>query len=175
MKRIKPFESFQVHPAERKKRSTVLMAHGCCCCCCLHSVAGIAGSIWGSLRRNAPDPDTLTTAESVRAEEEIRTAHRLAVKAYWLALTLIASIALAVLTLTIRSEELLGPFLVLFFLPGGQLLASLVTALWIQIRPPARKSDSLRRLGKITLYGFLGSLIGAVGVVITLYTLFSKR
>jgi hypothetical protein len=161
---------FHAHPPERKRRSTTLMAHGCCCCCCLHSLGGVAGSIWGSLRRNAPEPDTLTTPEAVRAEEESRTAHRLAVKIYWRTFIIVASLALAVLTLAIQ-EKMVGPFLVLFFLPGGQLFASLVTALWIRSRPPVRKSEAYRRLIRITLFGFLGGLIGVVGVVITFLTM----
>jgi len=170
MKEFKPFESFQAHRPERKRRSTTLLAHGCCCCCCLHSVAGLAGSAWGSLRRNVPDPDTLTTPEAVRAEEEIRTSNRLAAKVYWMSLTIIASIALAVLSVSIRQDPLVGPFLVLFFLPGGQLLASLVTLIWLFARPPA-SSEGFRRLGKITLFGFLGALIGCVGIVITFVTM----
>lgn len=170
MKRLKPFESFHAHEPERKRRTTTLLAHGSCCCCCLHAIGGIAGSVWGSLRRNAPLPETLTTPEAVRNEEEIRTSNRSVVKVYWLALTLLSTIAIAVLTLA-NEEPALGPFLVLFFLPGGQLVASLVTWVWILARPPVRKSDALRRLGKITLFGFLGGVIGSVGVVITFLTL----
>jgi hypothetical protein len=171
MKEFKPFESFQAHPPERKRRSTLLLAHGSCCCCCLHAVGGIAGSIWGSLRRNAPAPDTLTTPEAVRQEEDLKTAHRLAVKVYWLSLTIIATLAVAGCSLLNTREALIGPILVAMFLPGGQLLASVVTLVWIQIHPPARKSDCLRRLGKITLLGFLGGLIGSVGLVVTFLTL----
>src|SRR5215510_13132999 len=108
MKRIEPFESFHVHPAERKGRSTVLMAHGCCCCCCLHSLGGIAGSVWGSLRRNAPEPDSLTTPEAVRNEDELNAAHRLAVKIYWLAFTIISFLTILVTTLVNRADAFVG-------------------------------------------------------------------
>ena len=170
MKRNKPFVSFQAHPPERKSRSTTLMAHGCCCCC-FHSFGGIAGSIWGSIRRNAPDPETLVTPEAVRAEDETKAAHRLAVKVYWLALTVIAALATAILMIAIPLDELVGPFLVLFWLPAGQLLASLVTALWIKFRPPIRKSEAYRRLIRITVFAFLGGLIGIVGIVVSFLTL----
>jgi len=123
------------------------------------------------MRRNVPDPDSLTTPEAVRAEEEVKAAHRGTVKVYWMAFTIIASIALAVLTIATRREQLLAPFIALMLLPGGQLPATLVTALWIRLRPPARKSEAYKRLIRITVFGFLGALLGVIGVVITFLTM----
>ena len=167
----RPSILFQAHPPERKRGSTVLMAHGCCCCCCLHSIGGIAGSIWGSIRRNAPDPETLTTPEAVRKEEELTAAHRLAVKVYWLAFVVSGFVAIVLTTLINRESAFVGALLTVLSLPGVQLLASGITLIRIQLRPPARKEACLRRLGKITLFGFLGALIGSIGLVVTFFTL----
>jgi len=171
MTEFKPFEFCHVHPPERKRRSTTLMAHGCCCCCCFHSFGGIAGSIWGSLRRNAPAPDSLTSPDAVRQEEEIRTAHRLAVKVYWLVFTICSFVSIVATALVNREEAIVGGVLTLIFLPAVQLLASAVTLVWIQVRPPVRKQECLRRLGKISLFGFLGALIGSIGLVVSFFTL----
>jgi hypothetical protein len=161
---------FQSHPPERKRRSTVLLAHGCCCCC-LHGAGGIAGSIWGSLRRNAPWPDSLTTPEAVRQEEELKAAHRLAVKVYWLVLTIMSFLSIVVTSLLYREDAIFGAVLTVIFLPALQLLASLLSLLWIPMKPPVRKRECLRRLGKITLYGVLGALIGSIGLVVTFFTI----
>lgn len=171
MERNKPSVLFQALPPERKRRSTTLMVHGCCCCCCLHSVGGIAGSIWGSLRRGAPDPETLTTPEAVRREDEVKTAHRLAVKVYWLSLTLCSFVTIVVTTLLNRESAFVGAFLAVVSLPAVQLLASGITLIRIQTRPPALKQECLRRLGKISLFGFLGALIGSIGLFVTFLTL----
>ena len=171
MEQNKPFVLFRARPGERKRRSTVLLVHGCCCCCCLHSVGGVAGSIWGSLRRRAPDPDTLTTPEAVRQEDELRTAHRTAVKAYWLVFTIVTFVTTVVTTIVNRREALLGALLTLLSLPALQLLASGITLIWIQTHPPVRKLECLGRLGKISLYGFLGALIGSIGLIVTILTL----
>jgi len=170
MEQKRPSFLFQPHPPERKRRSTTLMVHGCCCCC-LHSAGGIAGSIWGSLRRNAPSPDSLTTPEAVRQEDELKTAHRLAVKVYWLVFTICSFLAIVVTSLINREDAIVGAVLTLLSLPAVQLLASAVTLVWIQIKPPVRKRECLRRLGKISLYGFVGGLIGSIGLVVTFFTI----
>ena len=165
----KRFVLFQAHPPERKRGSTVLMAHGCCCCC-LHSVGGVAGAVVGSIRRT-PDPETLTTPDAVRREEELSAAHRLAVKNYWLAFVICGFVTIVLTGLLNRQDPFLGTFLTVLLLPAVQLLASVVTLVRIRVRPPARKQECLRRLGRITLFGFLGALIGCLGRVVTFFTL----
>ena len=158
------------HPPERRKRSTVLLAHGCCCCCCLHTVGGIAGSIYGSINRRGPALP-VDGGPVPKMTAEIYEARRFAVKIYWLALSVILLLAAGVGTLIDPKEPVVTLFVLVFFLPAGQLLASLVTLIAIQIRPPLRKSESLSRLGRITLFGFLGALAGVVGLVITFFTM----
>jgi uncharacterized membrane protein len=134
-------------------------------------VGGISGSIWGSIRRHAPDPDTLTTPQAIRNEEELRTAHRLAVKVYWLSFTICSFVTILVTTLVNRQDTLVGAVLTVLSLPAVQLLASGIALIRIQMKPPVRKQDCLRRLGRISLFGFLGALIGCIGLVVTFFTL----
>ena len=158
------------HPPERRKRSTVLAVHGSCCCCCLHTVGGIAGSIYGSVSRRGPALP-VDGGPVRRMTAEIHASRLFAVKTYWLTLAVLFLIAAGVGTLIDPKEPGVILFVLVFFLPGGQLLASLVTLLAIHIRPPARKSESLSRLGRITLFGFLGAIAGVVGLVITAFTM----
>jgi hypothetical protein len=158
------------HPPERRKRSTVLAMSGCCCCCCLHAVGGLAGAAVGSIRQ-APEPETLTTDAAIRDEEEIRDANRYAAKSYWLVLGLTllgCAIAAAMLS---WSEPAVGLLLLFFFFPAVQLPASLVTWLWIRRFPPPRKKECLSRLGRITLFAFVGALAGVLGLLISIFTM----
>ena len=159
------------HPPERRRRSTVLLAHGCCCCCCLHTVGGLAGAAYGSMRRNAPSPDSLTTDAAIRAEDEIRTANRLAAKAYWLSTALVTLLSAIVGTLIDPRESMVSLFVIVFFFPAGQLAASLAALIYIQVKPPVRKPECLSRLGRITLFAFVGTLAGVVGLFITALTM----
>ena len=163
------------HLPERRKRSTVLLAHGCCCCCCLHTVGGLAGAAYGSVRRNAPAPETLTSDDAIRQEDEIRTANRTAAKTYWLSLALITLLSAIVATIIDPKESGVSLFILVFFFPAGQLAASLAALIAIQVKPPVRKSECLSRLGRITLFGFLGALAGVLGLVITFFTLGMAR
>lgn len=160
--------AFEAHPPERRRRSTVLMAHGCCCCCCcLHTIGGIAGAVWGGIRRQAPDPETLTTQAQVDREEQLKKALQLTVRTYWLALALVAAVSTAAIIVGNPREPAIGPILIAIFLPAGQLLASIATAIAIRMKDPVRKSDAYRILGRITLFAFLGGILGIVGLVIT--------
>lgn len=162
------------HPPERGRRATTLVAAGsccCCCCCCVHSVGGLAGAVYGSLRRDAPDPGTLVTEEQIRLEAETAAAHGYAVKVYWLALTIVGALTIAVSLIANPNEPLVGPALVLGFLPAGQLAAALISVVVIRMRPPVRKDLCLRRLGRITLLGFIGAVLGTGGTVLT-FTMF---
>lgn len=163
---------FRAHPPERRGRSTILLASGCCCCCCcFHSAGGLAGATWGSLRSNPPPPELLTTPEQQRVEAEKRASSRRAVKVYWLTLTILATITCIVTVAVDPGEAWIGPLLVAMFLPGGQLVASLLTLVHLHVFPPSRLEIARHRLGRITLFGFLFGLLGCVGLVITFFTL----
>jgi hypothetical protein len=130
-------------------------------------VGGAAGAIYGSLRRNAPLPETLVTEEQLSEEAEVSQAHRYAVKIYWLILTIVGFVTIVISMAVDPGEPIIGPALIAGFLPVGQLAASLFTAIYVAWRPPLRKDVCLRRVGRIALFGFLGALIGTIGTIVT--------
>lgn len=156
---------FIAHPPERRPRVATFLSPGCTCCtccCCVHSVGGVAGAIYGSMRRGAPPPEAETAADV-----ELKAAVRLTVRAYWLAFTLITTFSLFVATLSNWEELIIGPIIIAFFLPIGQLAASIATWIYLANRKPDRLRDCYRRLGRITLFAFLGAVAGILGTVLT--------
>lgn len=142
------------HPPERARRSTALLSAGCCCCCCccIHSLGSLAGALYGM--RGAPPPE----------ERERREADRLAVRCYWWSLLGIAVLAaIGGLIENRGGADSLGVAAIVaaVFLPAGQLGASALALIYINVFPPAQKIVSLRRLGRITLFSFVWGLIGA--------------
>jgi hypothetical protein len=152
------------HPPERGRRTTTLAAAGscCCCCCCLHSLGGIVGGIVGGVKDfKRTTPADIPSPEAARINQEIKSAESYAVKVYWLSLLIIALIAALVTMMENRSDQAVIVFFVIALgLPFGQLGASVLTLIYLNVFPHPRKSDSLRRLGRVTLYAFLGGLIG---------------
>src|SRR5258706_12478142 len=114
--------ALRVHPPERARRSTVLFAHGCCCCCCccVHSLGGLAGSVYGALRRGAPSAESAAGDEAAVKAAELRSAHRYAARVYWLSLSICSLVTVAVCTFSSPREPCLGPALITRFLPRGQ-------------------------------------------------------
>jgi hypothetical protein len=158
----------RLHPPERRRASTTLVATGscCCCCCCVHSLGGLAGAIYGSRRKGAPDPETLTTEQAIQKDGEIARSGRYAAKVYWMALTIVGFITCVVSTIAEPREPVIGPAIIAGFLPAGQLIASVISLIYIKLRPPVRPDVCLSRLGRITLFAFLGGLLGTVGTVL---------
>src|SRR5207237_4041559 len=133
------------------------LSPGCCscCCCCVHSLGGLAGAVYGSLRRDKPLPESLSTEQAISAESEIDRASRYAVRVYWLALTLCAFLTVAICTIVNPREAVVGPALIAGLLPVGQLAASIFSWIYIAMRPPLRRAVCLPRLGRLTLLAFL--------------------
>jgi hypothetical protein len=152
------------HPPERGRRSTTLAAAGscCCCCCCLHAVGGLAGAIVGGVKKvERPVPDGIPAQEAGRIHLEVKSAEQYAVRVYWMSLLIIALIACLVVGMEQNHDQLVVMFFVIALgLPFGQLGASVAALIYLNVFPHPRKSDSLRRLGRITLYAFVGGLIG---------------
>ena len=161
------------HPPERRRRATTLLSAGCgcssscCCCCCVHTVGGLAGALYGSLRRDKPAPESLDTEEKIREEAEAAAAHRYAVKLYWLVLTILGALTIAVSLLVDPREPVVGPALILGFLPGGQIVASVICAFVIRARKPPRQDLCYRRIARITGLVFIGSILGIFGTVVS--------
>ena len=140
---------FEKHQPERRRggEGYLLCGGGCCCCsCCLHSLGGLIGAAAATSTRKSP------TGGSV-------------IGCYWTVLTLLT---VAICVWASASAAGLGLIAALFFLPLVQLAASLVTFIWVQVRPEdfADKKTSLRTLGRITLWSFLGTLAGGGAMII---------
>jgi hypothetical protein len=92
------------------------------------------------------------------------------IKVYWVAFALSTVVAFLVGCAAGGADgaAALGIILVLVFLPLVQLLASILTMIWIVIQRESfpDKKASLAVLGKITLYSFLGALAGIVAMTI---------
>lgn len=163
------------HPPERRRRSTVLAAAGCtcCCCCCVHTLGSVAGAIWGARRRTAPLPETLTTETAIKEEQEHKAANALVIRSYWLAVAIVVLVTCVVVVLESPHERPeaqagISALVVALGLPIGQLAASVLTLIYINVVAPPRKKECLARLGRITLYSFLGTIIGCIGTALTL-------
>jgi hypothetical protein len=158
---------FVAHPPERRRRSTTLLAAGCCCCCCccFHSLGSIAGALYGMRTGHRPPPTPGLGAEEAKRElDGRRAADRYAAKIYWLAL-LIVAIVTTLVTIGENPREGAGALgisalIIAICLPLGQLGASVLALIYINVFPPARKPECLKRLGRITLFSFLWGLIG---------------
>ena len=137
---------FEKHQPERRRGGGGYLLCSGGCCCCLHSLGGLIGAAAASSTRKSPTGDS-------------------DIGFYWSVLTL-----LTVLICVWASASAAGFGLIatLFFLPLVQLAASLVTLIWVQIRPAdfADKKASLRTLGRIALWSFLGALAGWLAMII---------
>jgi hypothetical protein len=156
------------HPPERGRRSTSLAAAGscCCCCCCLHSLGGVVGAIVGGAKGlRTTVPAGIPTPEVEKIKDQVRSASLHTVKVYWLSLLILGILTCIVGVLEAGSTNPgagVGGSLIAIALclPAGQLVASVMTLIYLNVFPHPRKADSLRRLGKITLFAFIGGLIG---------------
>ena len=144
---------FQKHQPERRRRlGAYLFCNGgcCCCCCCLHSLGGLIGATAAGL------------VEPAAAGPVARC--------YW---TCFAALGLAaagfVMSFGNESGAVVGGIVVvLICLPVLQLVASLATLVWILMRATEFPDTmvSVRALGRITLAWFVGSVLGAIVMVI---------
>jgi len=166
------------HPPERGRRSTTLLAPGCCCCCCccFHSLGSLAGAIYGMRKTLGSPAPGLAPEEARRVAEELKAANKYAIKLYWISLLIVAIITTLVTIAENPREgvEALGiaGLIIVGFLPAGQLAASVLALIYINVFPPAQKPACLRRLGRITLYSFGWGLIGAALTFLVLAGIF---
>jgi len=164
------------HPPERGKRPTsVTLASGCCscccCCCCLHTIGGLAGALSGSLLTIQPhlrpvDPSFPFPFRRDELDQEDTTFPAAAL--YWI----VVSVLILVVTVGFFVQETMpnfdepsfligGVLIALFCLPAIQLAASLLSLIVVAIFY-REKYVSLVRIGKITLWSFVGSMAGAL-------------
>lgn len=164
---------FVAHPPERRRSSTTLLSAGCCCCCCccVHTLGGIVGAVLGGRRNYVPAPETLTTAKAIHTETEKKAANRLVIRVYWLCVAIVAVINCLVCVVVYPNDPIIGPALLVAFLPLGQLLASVMALIYLNMANPPRESECVSRLGRITLLAFLGTLLGSLGTVFVFFAI----
>jgi hypothetical protein len=160
------------HPPERHRRADPVIlpcACCCCCCCCLHSVGSAIGGLVGSVKqldlppREITDPDFPFPYRRDEVEEEGPLIPVGVV--YWLLVTFLLGVGTVWYFLSSRSgrvEDLLtGLIIGLCLLPIPQLGASILASLSVVVFYADRRA-AFARLGYITLYSFVGTVIGLV-------------
>jgi hypothetical protein len=159
------------HAPERRRRpNSVTAACGCCCCCCccLHTIGGLVGAITGSLLtvRPRPRPVDPSFPFPFRRDELDQDEGTFPIAIiYWLLVLVFIAAVSVYYFLKGRSggvldpnDLFLGALIALFCLPALQLGASvltLVAALFYM-----DKVSALIRVGKITLWSFVGTCVG---------------
>jgi hypothetical protein len=141
----------------------------CCCCCCLHTIGGIVGAISGSVL-NIPaqpvqmnDPDSPFPFRRDVFEDEGPVLPVTAL--YWLLVLFLCGVTSVWYYLSqgaANPENLMvGGLIALMILPALQLGASLLSLLAVAAFYPARTTP-LKRVGKITLWSFAGTMVGVL-------------
>jgi hypothetical protein len=164
------------HAPERGKRSaSVTAACGCCCCCCccLHSIGGLVGAITGSLLtvRPRPRPVDPSFPFPFRRDELDQDEGTFPIAIiYWLLVLLLIAAVSVYYFLTARtsgvldpSDLFLGALIALFCLPALQLGASMLTLIAALFYMD--KVTALIRVGKITLWSLVGTVVGILIMV----------
>jgi hypothetical protein len=157
-----------VHPPERGRGTPVILPTGCCCCCCccLHTIGGLIGGLVGTTQTIDPPPRPVDPNFPFPfRRDELEQAGPLLPLAllYWLLVCF--GIGLTMLWVLLferaRPEEafLTGGFIAIMILPGIQLGASLL-ALFAVLLFYADQTAALMRLGRISLWSLVGTLIG---------------
>jgi hypothetical protein len=137
-----------------------------CCCCCLHTVGGVIGGLVGSVQPVQPTPPVNTTPFPFRRDEWERPPGLHPALLYWgLVCSLSTLLGLYfVVSGKVSTSELQWAVLgVIFFLPLPQLGASVLSLLCVWLLPEAIITDrpaAFVRIGKITLWSFVGAMVG---------------
>jgi len=141
---------FEKHQPERRRGvgGNLLCCGGCCCCCCcLHSLGGLIGAAAATAKSRSPSGGS-------------------GVGCYWTVLTLLTVVIFA--WASAGAEVPGGVIIALLFLPLAQLVASILTFIWIAIRSadfPDKKA-SLQTIPRITLWSLLGAVVGLVAMIV---------
>jgi hypothetical protein len=163
-----------VHPPERRRRhSSVVAAQACCCCCCcccLHTIGGLIGGLVGSLLRVRPSPPPVREpAEGspfpFRRDELEPTFTLSPALVYWVLFSLL-SMGTFLYFVTAHgggNDPIWAGIGTVLVMPGIQLGASLLALLVVALCPAALVPDkpaAVVRIGKISLWAFVGGLVG---------------
>jgi len=166
-----------MHPPERRRPGgTVVVSCACCscCCCCLHTIGGLIGAVAGSVgaipeHRPPPHLDELDSPYALRRDEFEDDNLLPPQLVYWFTV-LVTICATAVIyfladgsSLRPADSLLTGTLVALMILPGLQLGASLLSALILLLFAP-NTDRALRRIGRITLWSLVGTMIGCAAM-----------
>ena len=120
----------------------------CCCCCCVHTVAGIVGSVQGSvkaIKAQSGNPEATAGAERM-------------VTAYW---AIAGGLAWLIVVGGLLTGQLIAGLIAVAFVgPLLQLIVSLVCLPVARSQPLARRAGAMAALKRMTLGGLLGLAIG---------------
>jgi ABC-type Fe3+ transport system permease subunit len=163
------------HPPERARRGApVILPCGCCCCCCccLHTIGGLVGGVAGSVLQIRPrprpvDPDFPFPFRRDELDEEAPAFSPALL--YWLLVSFLTAVTVVWYYLSSAAsrgplrgdatELLIGLLVAVMILPGLQLGASVLAVLAIAVFY-GEKVTPLLRVGKITLWSVVGTLVG---------------
>ena len=154
----------QQHPPERRQRKkeyVLFYSCCCCCCCCLHTLGGVIGTVRGINYCSKLDP----FSPDVRKGPSLRFLYDTSL--------LIVFVLLWVGLMLRQGPDALAVVLLSFILAGPLwlLAGSVVMAVRLAIRHDLpSKAQYWKALGRVTLYGVLGSVIG-IGVMFPLFFL----
>jgi hypothetical protein len=170
-----PSVQVTVHPPERRRRhSSVIAAQACCCCCCcccLHTVGGLIGGLVGSLLRVRPSPPLYKEDKDspfpFRRDEPGPSFTLSPALTYWVLFSLLSlgTFLYFLLADSGPREPIWAGICTVFVMPGVQLAASLLALLVVAVCPRGLMPDkraALVRIGKISLWAFVGGLVGTL-------------
>ncbi|MBA3503865.1 MAG: hypothetical protein M4D80_07650 [Myxococcota bacterium] len=167
--------TFERLPPERRITAPSAASAGsccCCCCCCLHTI----GSLVGALTAKTPTPPEVVPTAVVgsdRADPNFRVT-----KEYWATVLVLCTVGLPLFAFSqgAGTEDFDMPSWLLIwamFLPGIQLLASLVVVVRNQFSKRPGQRERMQHLGAITGRAFVGGMIGVL-VMVVLGTVFIR-
>jgi hypothetical protein len=157
-------------PPERSSTMPVAAAAGgCCssCCCCFHTV----GSLIGAALARAPKVTPSDTPVAVIAGAPTEPKYS-ATKEYWLSFLIGSVILMMILGVYLDGNDRAAGMAIFYaiLIPAVQLGASIIALVMILVSKRPGQGERLGHLGRITLYAFVGALIGLVLV----FAMFSK-
>ncbi len=165
----------EAHPPERRGQGgPIILPCGCCscCCCCLHSLGSLVGGIVGSVQpvKTGPRPVDPDFPFPFRRDEfELEGPVLPVAVLYWLLVCFGLGLCAAYYFVfgggrTARPDNLFTGLLIgLFCLPVVQLGASIVAGLAVLLFY-TDKAAAGARVGKITLWSFVGTIIGVAAM-----------
>lgn len=146
----------------------------CCCCCCLHSVGGVVGALIATPAKVPFGYEPVIPPATVTGGTNLTPKYS-AAGLYWACTFIVAAVATSWFLFAEHQEmsSEVAFWSAALFLPFYQLGGGVVAIL--ALLPSKRLGRELRmqHLGRITLFGFLGAIVG-FGVMVVMFVLLSN-